>query len=351
MLHSPRSFLCVLLPVLLLHGCQSAPEIPEMAFSAMESRSGAIEKLDDRLDAILDINAELEVLADGFEWTEGPVWVAKENHLLFSDIPNNTIHSWSEEHGLDVFLRPAGYNLDNPFGMELGTNGLLLDTEGRLVMCNHGLRAVTRLNANYTHTLLADRHEGRRLNSPNDGVFKSNGDLYFTDPSYGLEGVNESVHKEIPYNGVYKLSREGEVTLLTTEMTNPNGIGFSPDESVLYVAQSDGDAALWRAFDVREDGLLSNGRVFFDATAFLAEGRKGLPDGMAIDQEGNIFATGPGGVLVFAPDGSHLGTIMTGEATANCSFGDDGSTLYITADMYLMRIRIKTRGLGFDTSI
>lgn len=348
MLHNLNVHGVLLVSALFLVGCEVPAEVPSVAFSSIESRADAIEKFDDRLDAILDRNATLDVLADGFEWTEGPLWVPDENHLLFSDIPNNTIHSWNEEKGLQVFLRPAGYNLDNPFGMELGTNGLLLDAEGRLVMCNHGLRAVTRLNDNYTHTVLAGEHEGNRLNSPNDGVFKSNGDLYFTDPSYGLEGVNNSVHKEIPYNGVYRLSQDGTVSLLTTDLTNPNGIGFSPDESVLYVAQSDPQAPLWRAFDVNDDGTLSNSRLFFDASMHLAAGAKGLPDGLAVDQAGNIFATGPGGVLIFAPDGTHLGTINTGEATANCAFGDDGSTLYITADMYLMRIRVKTVGLGFN---
>ena len=351
MLYTKISVFAALCLLLVFTGCETTPQVSEASFTALEYRSDAIEKLDSRLDAIIEPGTSLEILEEGFEWTEGPVWIAEQNHLLFSDIPNNTINSWSEENGLEVFLRPAGYNQDNPFGMELGTNGLLLDKEGRLIMCNHGLRAVTRLNDNYTHTILADRHDGSRLNSPNDAVFRSNGDLYFTDPSYGLEGVNESVHKEIPYNGVYRLSPEGEVTLLTTEMTNPNGIGFSPDETVLYVAQSDRNAAIWRAFDVAEDGTLANSRLFFDATPFINDGRKGLPDGMAIDQEGNIYATGPGGVLIFSADGTHLGTINTGEATANCAFGDDGSTLYITADMYLMRIRVKTKGLGFNPSI
>ena len=351
MLYMKSAFVCLCVVLILASGCEPPAEVPSAAHAALESRSGAIERLDDRLDAILDADAPLEVLAEGFEWTEGPVWVADEQALLFSDIPNNTIHRWSESGGLEVFLRPAGYNRDDPHGMELGTNGLLLDTEGRLVMCNHGLRAVTRLNDNYTHTVLADRHEGRRLNSPNDGIYTSNGDLYFTDPSYGLEGVNNSVHKEIPYNGVYRLSEEGEVTLLTQEMTNPNGIGFSPDESVLYVAQSDGSAPIWKAFDVGDEGSLSNSRILFDATPQREAGGKGLPDGLAVDQAGNIFATGPGGVLIFAPDGTHLGTIQTGEATANCAFGDDGSTLYITADMFLMRIRTKTKGLGFNTNV
>ena len=315
---------------------------------AIESRDGAIEKLDDRLDAVIDVSAPLEVLEEGFEWTEGPVWVPSAGHLLFSDIPRNTIYSWSEAEGLQVYLRPAGYNRDDPFGNELGTNGLLLDAEGRLVMCNHGLRGITRLNEfNHTHTVLVDRYDDKRLNSPNDAVYMSNGDLYFTDPSYGLEGVNQSPYKQLDFNGVYRFSADSSLTLLTREMTNPNGIGFSPDESVLYVAQSDAEAPIVRAFDVMADGTLDNSRVFFDASSFLAAGQPGLPDGMAVDAEGNVFATGPGGVFIIAPDGAHLGTILTGEATANCAFGDDGSTLYITADMYLMRVRVKTKGPGY----
>lgn len=331
-----------------MFSCSTPPATVEPDPVYLESRSGAIERIDPGLDAILDADAQLEVLADGFEWTEGPVWVKDGGYLLFSDIPRNTIHKWSEDGGLEVYLRPAGYNRDDPQGAELGTNGLLIDSEGRLVMCNHGLRAITRLNEfNHTHTILADSYDGKRLNSPNDAVYMSNGDLYFTDPSYGLEGVNNSPHKEIPFNGVYRLDGAGNVTLLTTEMTNPNGIGFSPDQSVLYVAQSDPNAPIWRAFDVQEDGTLSEGRLFFDATQQQAAGGKGLPDGLKVDQQGNVYGTGPGGVLIFNAEGTHLGTIQTDEATANVGFGDDGSTLYITADMYLMRIRLKTKGLGF----
>ncbi len=343
-----RSLIFVMLAGTLLVRCTTPPATVEPDPVYLESRSGSVERVDPALDAILDSDAALEVLADGFEWTEGPVWVQEGGYLLFSDIPRNTIHKWSEEGGLEVYLRPAGYNRDDPQGAELGTNGLLIDSEGRLVMCNHGLRAITRLDDfNHTHTVLADRYDGKRLNSPNDAVYMSNGDLYFTDPSYGLEGVNDSPHKEIPFNGVYRLDSAGNVALLTTEMTNPNGIGFSPDESVLYVAQSDPNAPIWRAFDVQEDGTLSEGRLFYDATQQQAAGGKGLPDGLKVDQQGNIFAPGPGGVLIFDAEGKHLGTIQTDEATANVGFGDDGSTLYITADMYLMRIRLKTKGLGF----
>ncbi len=194
---------------------------------------------------------------------------------------------------------------------------------------------------------LADKYDGKRFNSPNDAVFKSNGDLYFTDPPYGLEGLNDDPAKELAFNGVYRLAKDGTVTLLTKEMTFPNGIGFSPDEKTLYVAQSDPQAPIWKAFDVKPDGTLGSSRVFADATAWAEAGRKGLPDGLKVDQRGNVFATGPGGVHVFAADGAHLGTIDTGEATANCGFGEDGSVLFVCADMYLGRIQTNTKGLGF----
>jgi gluconolactonase len=193
---------------------------------------------------------------------------------------------------------------------------------------------------------LADRYEGKRFNSPNDLVFRSNGDLYFTDPAYGMEKQWDDPKREIPFAGVYRRSTTGEVTLLTRDMTRPNGLAFSPDEKRLYVAQSDEAAPIWRVFEVNAEGGIGNGRILFDAST-LARSRRGLPDGLKVDTRGNLFATGPGGVLVISPEGKHLGTIMTGQATSNCAFGDDGQTLYITADMYLMRVRLKTKGTGF----
>jgi len=195
-------------------------------------------------------------------------------------------------------------------------------------------------------TTLADRYQGKRFNSPNDLVYHSNGDLYFTDPPYGLEGKNQDPKKELPFNGVYRLKPSGELTLLTDKLTFPNGLAFSPDEKILYVAVSDPDRAIWMAYNVKTDGTIDEGRVFFDATK-LVKGHKGLPDGMKVDQRGNLFATGPGGVFIFSPEGKHLGTINTGEATANCNWGNDGSILYITADMYLCRVATRTRGAKF----
>lgn len=309
---------------------------------------GRIERLQPDLSALVPPDAKIEIVAEGFDWSEGPVWRKNGGYLLFTDIPKNTIYRWKEGEGVTVFLRPAGYTGPEPPGIELGSNGLAFDAEDRLVMADHGNRRIARLNEdNYTKTTLADRYQGKRLNSPNDLVFRSNGDLYFTDPPYGLRGLNRDPNKELDFNGVYRLTPSGELTLLTRELTFPNGIAFSPDERTLYVANSDPNRAIWMAFDVLEDGTIANGRVLFDATPFVRQGRAGLPDGLTVDQSGNLFAAGPGGVLVLTPDGRHLGTIETGQATSNCAFGDDGSTLYITADAYLLRIRLNTKGVGF----
>jgi len=308
---------------------------------------GQIERLDPALDALIAPDAKIEQLATGFDWSEGPVWRASGRYLLFSDIPKNTIYKWQDSTGLSVFLRPAGYTGDNPPGRELGSNGLTLDANDSLVMADHGNRQVARLNeAKFTKTTLADRYQGKRLNSPNDLVYRSNGDLYFTDPPYGLKGQNADPAKELKFNGVYRLTPSGELTLLTTELTYPNGLAFSPDEKTLYIANSDPKKAIWMAYDVRPDGTIGNGRVFFDATALVSPAKPGLPDGMKVDRSGNLFASGPGGIFVISPAGKHLGTIVTGQPTANCAFGDDGSTLYMTANDRLLRLRLKTKGLA-----
>jgi gluconolactonase len=309
---------------------------------------GSIERLDPALDALVAPDARIEKLADGFAWSEGPVWRRSGGYLLFSDIPRNTIYRWKEDRGLSIYLRPAGYAGATPAGRELGSNGLTIDARDALVMADHGNRQIARVvDSNATKVTLADRYEGKRLNSPNDLVYRSNGDLYFTDPPYGLEGNNKSPVKELPFNGVYRLTPTGNLTLLTRELTFPNGIAFSPDERTLYVAVSDPDRAVVMAYDVTADGTIARGRVLFDATALARRGLPGLPDGLKVDRQGNLFATGPGGILVITPDGRHLGTIVTGQPTANCAFGDDGSTLYITANSQLLRVRLTTKGPGF----
>jgi gluconolactonase len=311
-----------------------------------------VERLDPALDRLIPPDAKIEVLAQGHDWTEGPLWIKQGRYLLFSDIPKNSIYRWKEGEGERLYLQPSGYTGKQPRGGETGSNGLLLDPEGRLVLCQHGDRRVARMDAPLANpkpefTPLAVRYQGKRFNSPNDAVFRRNGDLYFTDPAYGMEKQWDDPLREISFAGVYRRAASGEITLLTSEMTRPNGIAFSPDEKRLYVAQSDEKAAIWRVFDVKADGTIDNGRVLFDATSMVGSSRRGLPDGLKIDSEGNLWATGPGGVFVLSPEGKHLGTIMTGQATSNCAFGDDGHTLYMTADDYLMRIKVKAKGMGF----
>jgi gluconolactonase len=313
-----------------------------------EARTGGIERNDPALDALVAPDAKVEVIGSGFAWSEGPAWRKEGGYLLFSDIPNNTIYRWKEGEGLSVFLRPSGYTEDNPFGPELGCNALTFDPQGRLVIADQGNRRVVRLNEKgFTKTVLADRYDGKRLNSPNDLVHRSNGDLYFTDPPYGLAGLDSNPHKELKFNGDYRLDTRGRLALIIPDLTFPNGLAFSPDEKILYLQVSDPKNAVWMAYDVLADGTVANGRVFFDANALVRAGKKGLPDGMKVDQKGNIFGGGPGGVLVLSPDGRHLGTIVTGQVTSNCAFGDDGSTLYMTADHYVMRVRLRTKGAGF----
>jgi gluconolactonase len=310
-----------------------------------------IERLDSALDRLIDPGAKIEVLAEGYDWSEGPVWIKDGGYLLFSDVPTNIIHRWKEGEGARPWLKPSGYTSSEPRGGEIGSNGLTLDAQGRLVICQHGDRRVARLEAPLTapaprFTTLADRYQGSRFNSPNDLVFHSNGDLYFTDPAYGMEKQWDDPKRELAFAGVFRRDTSGQVTLLTRDMTRPNGLAFSPDEKRLYVAQSDETAAIWRVFDMKPDGAFGGNRVLFDATS-MTKSRRGLPDGLKIDTEGNLWASGPGGILVISPEGKHLGTILTGQATSNCAFGDDGRTLYMTADMYLMRVRLKTRGAGF----
>ncbi len=307
-----------------------------------------IVRLDPAFDRLVPPGAEIEQIATGFEWSEGPVWIGSQGYLLFSDIPRNTIYRWSERGGLSVFMRPAGYNGATPPGDELGTNGLLrYPGEGPyLVACDHGNRAIVRIDTvKFTREVLAERYDGKRLSSPNDAAYHSGGALYFTDPPYGLKGVGQSPLKEQEVNGVYRLAPDGALTRVTDVMTYPNGLAFSPDEKTLYVAQSDGARPIIRAFDVQPDGSLAGGRVFFDGAALRDAGKRGAPDGLKVDAEGNVWTTGPGGVLVISPEGKHLGSIETGAATSNCAWGDDGSTLYITADMHLLRVRTRARGL------
>jgi gluconolactonase len=308
---------------------------------------GKIVRLDKRMDKLIPQDAKLERLATGFDWTEGPVWNRQGKFLLFSDIPRNSIFKWKEGAGISLFMKPSGYTGTKPRGGEPGSNALILDPEGRLVLCEHGDRRISRVEPDGKKVTLADKYKGKRLNSPNDGVFKSNGDFYFTDPPYGLEKNWDDPARELDFCGVYRLSKNGRLSLLTKTMTRPNGIAFSPDEKTLYVANSDPEKAVWMAFPVLDNGRLGEGRVFFDATQWVKEKKPGLPDGMKVDKKGYLFATGPGGVHIFSPKGKLLGTIDTGLRTSNCNWGNDGSVLYVTVDYNLCRIKTSTTGKGF----
>jgi gluconolactonase len=336
-------------------GCQSAPVSPAAPATQASSvhdypsvNGGSIERTDAALDALVPQGAKIELLASGFTWAEGPVWTSDGGGaLLFSDVPNNVIHRWNEREGLTEFVKPSGYTGQEPRKGNIGANGLTFDAAGHLLMCQHGDRRVAMLEADRSFRTVADTFEGKRFNSPNDLVVRSNGDVYFTDPPYGFEGAPAWVKKELPFSGVYRRTPAGAVTLLTKELSFPNGIAFSPDEKVLYVSNSDPERAIWMAYDVTPEGGIGNVRVFYDATAMVKAGKKGLPDGLKVDEHGNLFAGGPGGVLVFTPDAKLLGTIVTGEPTANVGFGpapagESGSYLYMTAHDKLCRIRVST---------
>jgi gluconolactonase len=289
----------------------------------------------------------IEEIADGFTWVEGPVWNREGGYLLFSEIPSNSVYKWKEGEGVSLFLRPSGYTGKEPFqGREPGSNGLTFHPSGKLVLCEHGDRRITQLESDGSKTVLVDRYEEKRINSPNDVVFKSNGDLYFTDPPFGLAKGFDDPQKELPFQGVYRLSTDGKLTLLTKEVKAPNGIAFSPDEKILYISNADPKNAVWMAFDVKEDGTISNGRVLFDATEWTKT-KKGAPDGMKVDKEGNIFGAGPGGIHVIAPDGTHLGSFEFDVPTSNVNWGNDGSVLYITANTAVYRVKLNTQGTGF----
>jgi len=294
------------------------------------------------IDEIVPGDATIELLAGGFRFTEGPIWMPS-GCLLFSDIRGNTVYRWAPDEGLTEFLKPSGYDgQDMPPGAPVGSNGLTIDAFGRLTLCEHGNRRVTRLENGGTRTVLADRFEGKRLNSPNDLVYKSDGSLYFTDPPYGLLNRDDDSGKELPFCGVFRLA-DGKLEVLYTGLHRPNGLAFSPDERYLYVSNSDPARRIWMRFEVRSDGSLAHGELFHDATGCR---EPGLPDGMKLDRQGNLYCTGPGGIRIFAPGGKHLGTIRFPEVPANCHWGDDDARmLYVTARTGLYRIRLNVAGM------
>jgi gluconolactonase len=305
-----------------------------------------ITSLDPRFDQLVPKDAKLEKIADGFTWVEGPVWHKQGGYLLFSDIPANSVYKWKAETGVSLFLKNSGYSGATPFtGKEPGSNGLTFDVDGRLVLCRHGDRQIGRLEADGRISAVADLYDGYRINSPNDLVFKSNGDLYFTDPPFGLPNAFDNPDKA-PVQGVYRVSKDGTVTRLIADIKAPNGIAFSPDEQTLYVSDVDPRRAAWLAYDVKQDGTVTNGRIFFDATRWRKDPFFG-PDGFKVDRQGNLFGARPGGLSVIAPDGTLLGTIDTGQPTSNVAWGEDGQTLFITGGSSVYRLRLTTKGAPY----
>jgi gluconolactonase len=301
--------------------------------------AGTVLRLDSRFSSLVPPGARIEQIAGGFVFTEGPLWDSEGSRLLFSDVPGNAVYQWTEADSASVLI--ADYFDGGSEGQFRGPNGLTRDAEGRVVIADHGRRRITRVEPDGSYTSVADSYNGARLNSPNDLVYHSDGSLYFTDPPYGLEGMNDSPLREQPVNGVYRVSPEGQVELVSQEHALPNGLAFSPDEAVLYVADTDPTRLGWTAYDVGPGGL-ANPRVLLDATGEAGEGGG---DGLKVDRQGNLFATGPGGVWVIAPDGTHLGTISPAEAPSNVAWGEDGRTLYMTAGTGVYRIRLSAEGV------
>ena len=310
---------------------------------------GKVEFLDKKMEKLIGKEAAIEVLSGGFSWVEGPAWHPASKSVLFADIPKNTIYRWNEKEGISVFLNPSGYTGLGPYSDEPGANGLWVDEDRTLLACEHGDRRVSSMSPGKGgKRTLSDNYEGKRLNSPNDlARHPVSGELYFTDPPYGLEKKADDPTRELSVCGVYRISREGVTRLVVSDLTRPNGVAFSPDGATMYVAVSDPEKAFVMSYPVLQGGDVGKGKVLFDATPMVKQGLPGLPDGLKVDRDGNIWTTGPGGVLILSPEGTLLGRIETGRPTSNCAWGDDGSTLYITAQHYLCRIRTLTKGAGW----
>ena len=298
------------------------------------------------LSSVIDPDAAIEVIGEGFAWTEGPLWIADQQMLIFSDIPGNSVYSWTEAGGVNEYLSPSGYTGTEELDGEPGSNGLALSADGNyLLLCQHGDRRVARMEAplrapEAVFTTVTDTWDGKRFNSPNDLVVNSKGQIFFTDPPYGLPQQEDDPDKQIPFQGVFRVDPDGTVALLDDRLSRPNGIALSPDERTLYVANSDPEAAVWMEYGLNEAGDTTDSKVLYDATPEV-DGKKGVPDGLKVNKNGILFATGPGGVWIFSPEGKPLGRLDTGEATANCAFNSDQTILFMCADDYLMRVRLR----------
>ena len=300
---------------------------------------------DPALDSIVPPNPKIFKLAEGFKFTEGPVWDRKGGFLLFSDPNNNTIYKYSPEGNgqLAVFREKSGYEgADIAEYGQPGSNGLTFDREGRLTINQHGNRRVVRLEPDGQLTVIADKFEGKRLNSPNDLVYRSDGTLYFTDPPFGLPKFFNDPRKELPFSGVFA-AKDGKITLVSKDLTGPNGLAFSPDEKFFYVDNWDDHRKIIMRYEVNADGTLKNGKVFFDMTS---AGTEDALDGMKIDKAGNLYVSGPGGLWILSPEGKHLGTIIPPKHPHNFAWDDaDGKTLYMCARSGLYRMKLNIEGI------
>ena len=342
----------LLLSCTVLCACASPREAAPPQGEAATPRGGIIGRVvafDPAFHALVPANARIEKIAEGFEWSEGPAWIKGGGYLLFNDVPANTMHRWSARDGVSVFLKPSGYDGTDLDGLrEAGANGLEAEPDGTVLLADSGSRLIARFDpATKRRTTLAAAFEGKRFNSPNDVARRRDGTVFFTDPPYGLKGIDESPLKEQPVNGVYRLDTDGSVHLVDGALKFPNGVALSPDERTLYVGNSDREHPVWMAYRIDARGAVLDRRVLGDASDLIAAGADGAPDGLCISRDGHLFASAPGGLLVMDADGKRLGMIETGARVSNCAFGDDGSTLYLTSHSFVARVRVAAMGAGF----
>lgn len=338
-----RRHFCAASAAFISTSCKAEKTAPK----ATESFAVKLDVYDDRFHSLIGREAKADILATGFQWSEGPCWDLEKNKLYFTDVPQNKAFSWSVKDGLQTFLDPSGAHVEG--FREPGANGLFFDHKGRLLLCNHGRRSLETVNTDSKEReTLTQGFEGKKFNSPNDIVAARDGHIFFTDPPYGLDGLNESPLKELPHNGVYHLAPNGGVSLIDDERTFPNGIAISKDGRTLYVSQSDPDQPILMRYKLDANYKLISKEIFFDFTPYMSPNSHGLPDGMTLDETGHIFTTGPGGIFVITPEGKALGRLTLDRASSNCSFGEAGKTLFITNQDRLLRVETKTLGLRWS---
>ena len=324
--------------IIALSGFAISSYAADQAFPAV----GELKQYAPEFALLIKPNTKIEKIAEGFEWAEGPVWVPEGKYLLADDVPQNTMHRWTAHDGLTVFLKPSGLEGSDSVGFsETGANGLFLESAHTLLAADSGNRRITRIDLTTKHkAIVVDTYQGKKFNSPNDMIKSRSGNIYFTDPPYGLKGGNDSPLKELKFNGVFRVDSKGVVSVIDDSLTFPNGIALSPDELTLYVSVSDPTNPIWMAYSLDASGAVIAKRDFANAKDLVAEKLPGLPDGMKVAKDGHLFASAPGGILVMSATGKRLGLITTGAPIANCAFGDDGKTLYMTSQHSLARVRL-----------